>query len=89
MEPLNESEKDRSSSPARKLCQYQTLVNKIFAYADLFVCKICYENPVNICMVPCGHVLCFECLQRLQKFECPFCKSIIDCGMKMYIGYDN
>lgn len=43
----------------------------------------CAEEAKNshireIALIHCGHCLCFECLLRLQKPECPFCKAIFD-----------
>ena len=45
-------------------------------------CKICLESfDTNLhkpmCLQPCGHTICKESLDKLDKNECPFCKEII------------
>ncbi|KAG9337774.1 hypothetical protein JZ751_028273 [Albula glossodonta] len=56
-------------------------------HTNLLECKVCFEKftgqqrerrPRNL---PCGHVLCLECLTSLshpllQKLECPFCRRL-------------
>lgn len=32
-------------------------------------CKICLENEARISLVPCGHLLCAECLRKIRDFE--------------------
>lgn len=54
---------------------------------NLLECKVCFEKfsthqrghrPQNL---PCGHVLCLECIRALshpllRKLECPFCRQL-------------
>ncbi|XP_029359624.1 E3 ubiquitin-protein ligase NHLRC1 [Echeneis naucrates] len=58
---------------------------------NLLECKVCFEKfctqergrrPQNL---PCGHVLCLECVTALshpllRKLECPFCRQL--CGVE-------
>ena len=39
-----------------------------------FKCKICLTNYIEVVLLPCGHVCCYECSQRLdiRKPKCPF-----------------
>ncbi|XP_059147839.1 mucin-2-like [Physella acuta] len=38
------------------------------------VCKICYENKMNVLLLPCGHLVgCLICVARLET--CPVCRS--------------
>ena len=40
---------------------------------DERLCKICYDNPRNVCFVPCGHVMsCHQC--SLNIATCPLCR---------------
>ena len=42
-------------------------------------CKICYEKEKNIVILSkCKHQLCFECIQKLKKKKCPFCRRKLD-----------
>lgn len=39
-------------------------------------CPICMDRRVEICMMPCGHMLCLECSLSNAK-ECCICRSPI------------
>ena len=42
---------------------------------DKFICKICYDKPVDTVFLNCGHVCaCFSCASALKKKECPICR---------------
>merc|ERR1712130_230528 len=39
-------------------------------------CLVCYENPPNTVIVPCGHqALCDKCATAHRFAECPFCRE--------------
>ena len=45
-------------------------------------CKICFVNPINSVILPCGHFsICVHCGQRLQAKDaspkCPICRISI------------
>lgn len=43
---------------------------------DKQICHICYEEEgIKIIRLLCKHELCFECLKKLPKKECPWCRS--------------
>jgi hypothetical protein len=38
------------------------------------LCAMCYENPINVCLQPCGHTaICKACEQSLRHRLCPIC----------------
>lgn len=42
---------------------------------EKFICKVCFDKPVNTVFLNCGHVcVCFDCAQDLKKKECPMCR---------------
>lgn len=40
------------------------------------LCKLCYENPIQIVFFPCAHIVCLPCNTQLNK--CPFCNVVRD-----------
>ncbi len=38
-------------------------------------CMVCYEPMIIDCKLNCKHPLCIECLKKLNKNECPMCRS--------------
>jgi len=50
--------------------------NDIEKCQDKQICHICYEEEgIKIIRLLCKHELCFECLKKLPKKECPWCRS--------------
>lgn len=54
------------------------------------LCKICLENDINICLMPCNHVsICEDCLIRLEKNNCkscPVCRMDIKDTLKIFLS---
>ena len=45
---------------------------------DGSICPICYENKKSSICLPCRHLFCPTCLERLiDKNKCPVCRTII------------
>ncbi|XP_063538124.1 E3 ubiquitin-protein ligase RNF168-like [Cydia strobilella] len=46
-------------------------------------CGVCLEEPLTRVLIPCGHVLCDECLVGIRASEpqmrdsCPYCRTHI------------
>lgn len=48
------------------------------------ICKICYNSPIEICFIPCGHSLC--CTNCSERFcGCPLCRTSITTKIRTYI----
>lgn len=47
-------------------------------------CKICYTNKVNICLNPCGHLFCEECLKECRTSNCSICRKPINSKIKIF-----
>lgn len=45
-------------------------------------CVVCCVNKKDGCLVPCGHVFCVECADKVT--ECPNCRQHIERVVKMY-----
>lgn len=40
------------------------------------VCRVCYDKPFNVVLVPCGHLaVCSSCAERCK--DCPICRRSI------------
>ncbi len=48
-------------------------------------CPICLNNLLQVTLSPCGHMLCFNCSQNIEK--CHFCDINIDNKIKNWISY--
>lgn len=44
---------------------------------DSLVCAICLENKVDRVLIPCGHIYCNACVDRLPRPSCPICRHNI------------
>ncbi|KAF1944000.1 hypothetical protein EJ02DRAFT_452841 [Clathrospora elynae] len=83
----------RQQSPESELSRYRLVktcypendVRRITESMATFECPICLEDAVpNPALTPCGHLLCWECLQRLEKqgkdkitITCPVCRDCL------------
>lgn len=42
-------------------------------------CPVCTEKYIdnidNICCLLCNHLVCFECIKKIEKDECPICRE--------------
>jgi hypothetical protein len=60
---------------------------KISATRD-FTCAVCYENPVNLFLDPCGHMTCGPCWSKVPNRHdgkhCPCCRAP-SVGKKIYL----
>jgi len=43
------------------------------------ICAKCYENPINVCLLPCGHTaICQSCESKLRHRLCPICYACVN-----------
>ena len=52
-------------------------------------CQVCMARAKDTALVPCGHVLCAECVTRANEEriveECPVCRETVQSTMRVYI----
>lgn len=52
-------------------------------------CGVCRENEPRLVLIPCGHVLCSDCinqLEREQQNQCPFCRAFVATTNQLYLN---
>ena len=49
-------------------------LNELHEIKSRIECKICMDRTINTYLIPCGHVICNECI---LNNECPFCRAKI------------
>lgn len=64
-----------SSYHGETLPRYRSLVLHFYGSiphsyspAGTVVCRVCHGDAPSACLVPCGHLLCYQCLVTLQFF---------------------
>ena len=45
-------------------------------------CSICLDNTISYCCVPCGHVYCYDCIDKTNY--CYICRGIIRNKIKLF-----
>ena len=52
-------------------------------------CQVCMARAKDTALVPCGHVLCADCVTRANEEriveECPVCRETVQSTMRVYI----
>jgi len=52
-------------------------------WSDSACCKICFERPIETCILRCGHLaLCSKCSVGLR--HCPICRKVITEIVRIY-----
>lgn len=59
------------------LCKNMDLLNS-------YLCFVCLANPVDVCLNPCGHVLCKSCTGKIGS-TCPFCRVNYQTQIRLYL----
>ena len=65
-----------------KINEYKKIINN---FEDKMLCKICFEEKLSICLLPCAHVItCKKCSLNLQ--HCPTCRKKINTKLNIYLN---
>ena len=49
-----------------------------------FTCFACTEQLSNVCLDPCGHIMCTECWDKVQSDNCPVCRVRVNKVIRMF-----
>lgn len=52
--------------------------------ASVLTCKICRDQPLDTVFVPCGHMSCQQCADRLES--CGVCRTPIETKLRAYLS---
>lgn len=81
---LEEAEIKRQLEESRRERRKKTRRND--ANSDNQICVVCRSNPIEIILLPCGHVcLCEDCSVDIQG-NCPVCRSRIEKKSVAYVA---
>ena len=50
------------------------------------MCCICFNNAVDMFLIPCGHTFCHECAQKGATLTCPNCRKCVTSVSKLYFS---
>ena len=60
------------------------MLNNKLKKKDNLSCPICFENKINITLIPCGHCFCSNCIQ--SSSNCYFCRKQIQSKHKIFLN---
>lgn len=53
---------------------------------DSKTCPICFENEVNYCFNPCGHLICHNCSEQIRNNKCSTCRQVYNSKIKVFFN---
>ena len=60
------------------------IMDKKDSYSEVnYCCKICFDKPIEIACMPCGHMFCKQCFKTNNKF-CHLCRQDIKDTLKVF-----
>ena len=53
------------------------------------VCSICFSEPPDTMVLPCGHTVCYQCAKQwfLTSEVCPFCRQK-NARAQLFVSYE-
>lgn len=52
------------------------------------ICCVCMTKKINVCLNPCGHTFCSQCVNRMNK-KCSICRMAFASTINIYIADDD
>lgn len=67
-------------------------LKEINCFKTISLCSLCFSNPINITLIPCGHTYCEGCIDKFfylktnhQNIKCPSCRKNVINKQKIFI----
>ena len=48
------------------------------------ICTICRQNLLSMAIIPCGHIFCRQCCEKIISNRCPVCDVEIGEYLQLY-----
>lgn len=75
-----------------KIKSFRKLVSKCISDEDKRknknACNICVTRKINICLNPCGHTFCSNCIEKMNN-NCAMCRQPFISKIKMFISNED
>lgn len=65
------------------LLNLSSLINSVSSNEN--ICTICREREINTTLIPCGHVACMICFDKLEDDRCCLCNKKYNFKQKIYL----
>ena len=75
----NKLEELQSLDELIRVSQAKALINK----NNVLECHICMDKRISICLVPCGHCFCGDCIKN--EYRCHICNQETFIKQQLYI----
>ena len=62
----------------RRIRRHEDMCERVLRSIGNEQCKICYDQPFNMVLIPCGHVFCHACIVSCNQTNdnvCPYCRQ--------------
>jgi hypothetical protein len=50
------------------------------------LCPVCFDDPINICLVPCGHTFCNNCVANNIRLQCAVCRTNVTSKQRIFFN---
>lgn len=75
-----------------KIRSFKTLVSKCVSDEEKKkkknACSVCVTRKINICLNPCGHTFCSNCIEKMNH-NCAMCRQPFISKIKMFISNED
>jgi Zinc finger, C3HC4 type (RING finger) len=70
------------------ICTYRTMVSSLEPNKKIlnkYICTVCYDKEISICLSPCGHTFCSVCIKNLKQ-SCFLCNQAVNHKTQIFLS---